>query len=257
MMNTPSMQSHSQEIWETTRERLFRAGEYVSPGEYVEVETTRRLTLEAPDFLPARLDGHVACYRAVRCGGKTPEEPTLRLRQEQFQQLVARVQQRLYNFAYRSLGNSQDAEDATQETLARAWGHFEEFDLRHPFEAWVFRIARNLMIDQCRRRRRRQEISLDAPAAYLEGDENKTLELSDSSGDPQNCFMAGEISDELRSALGSLAPVYQVPLLLRAEQRSYEQIARALNCPVGTVRSRIYRARVLLRSTLKESKFHE
>ena len=178
-------------------------------------------------------------------------------RQEQFQQLVAGAHQRLYHFARRTLGNSQDAEDVTQETLARAWRHFEKFNPQHPFEAWVFRIAKNLIIDQNRHRRCRQEISLDATVMNQDGQESKILELSDSSGDPQNCFISEEISVELRSALGSLAPVYQTPLLLRAEQHSYEQIARALNCPVGTVRSRIHQARVLLRRNLEESTLHE
>lgn len=156
-MNTLRMQSCSQEVCETTGERLFRAGEYAAPGEYMEVETARRLTLTSPDFLPARLDGHVACYRTVRCGPGTTGEPTLKQRQEQFQHLVVRLHQRLYNFARRNTGNCQDAEDVTQETLARAWRHFEQFDPQYPFKSWVFRIAKNLLIDQNRRRSLRQE----------------------------------------------------------------------------------------------------
>ena len=256
-MNTLRMQSGSHEVCDTTGEQLFRAGEYATPGEYVEVETNRRLTLTSPGSLPARLDGNVACYRTVRCGRATTGEPALRQRQEQFQHLVARVHKRLYNFVRHHIGNCQDAEDVTQETLARAWRHFEQFDPQQPFESWVFRIAKNLLIDESRRKRRRQEISLDTPPAYLEGQESKIPKLSDSSGDPENCFMAGEINVELRSAVGSLAPAYQIPLLLRAEQRSYEQIAEALNCPLGTVRSRIFRARVLLRRNLKEGTLHE
>jgi RNA polymerase sigma factor (sigma-70 family) len=85
----------------------------------------------------------------------------------------------------RTLSNPQDAEDVTQEALAPAWSHFETFDGYSCFETWVFRIARNLIIDLYRRRRNRREISLDAPMEGMEGREGLCLpELSDSADDP-------------------------------------------------------------------------
>jgi RNA polymerase sigma-70 factor (ECF subfamily) len=244
------------EVCEVTGERLFRAGEYAAPGEYVESETGRRLILASPDFLPARLDGRVACYRLMRRGQRETEEQRLLQRQAQFQRLAAKMYPRLYNFARRTRGNLQDAEDITQETLARAWTHFESFDPSRSFEAWVFRIAGNLIIDQSRRRKHHQEISLDAPVAFQEGDEEVSRpELADHTRDPENCLMAKEVSAELQSALLSLPSLHQTTLLLVAQQRSYEQIARAFDCPVGTVRSRVYRARVMLRRNLKLSTF--
>ena len=105
---------------------------------------------------------------------------------------------RLYSFARRALNNPQDAEDVTQEALTRAWTHFETFDPRCSFDAWVFRIASNLLIDQSRRRKRRQEISLDAPVARSEENEGSgCLELADSTSDPHERLMAKEISAEL------------------------------------------------------------
>jgi RNA polymerase sigma-70 factor (ECF subfamily) len=251
------MQCRHQETCEKTGERLFLAGEYVAPGEYIEVTTTRRVILTYPDFLPARLDGQVGCYRLAPLAWGEPVERTLAQRQGQFQLLTAPMHRRLYNFARRSMGNAQDAEDVTQETFVRAWAHFEGFDLRRPFEAWVFRIAKNLILDQIRHRKYRQEVSLNSTAASLDGTEGTCHpELFDSANDPQECLMAHEISAELEIALRSLSPVYRAPLLLAAEQRSYEEIARDLDCPIGTIRSRLSRARRMLRQNLSESAPH-
>jgi RNA polymerase sigma-70 factor (ECF subfamily) len=249
-----SRQDNPSEVCNVTGERLLWAGEYVAPGKYVEIETLSRVILTHPDFLPRRLDGQVTCYRpAARRWGHSTER-TLAQRQEQFQILTARMHPRLFHFVLRRLGNSPDAEDVTQEALVRAWAHFEDFDPRRAFEAWVFRIARNLVFDQMRRRRYRQEVSLDSPSASLDGTDGRCRpELYDSANDPEECLMAREISTELQIALRSLSPAYRAPLLLIAEQRSYEQIARDLDCPIGTVRSRLFRARVMLRRSLKES----
>ncbi len=248
----------SEDTCDQTGERLFLAGEYVAPGEYVEMETNRRIALPGPGFLPARLDGHVACYRLARRGLGGTGDMALARRQAQFQCLAEQTHKRLYNFARRALNNPQDAEDVTQEALTRAWTHFETFDPRYSFDAWIFRIAGNILIDQSRRRKRRQEISLNVPAARSEENEGLgCMELADSASDPHESLMAKEISAELKWALRSLPPLHQTILLQVAQQRSYAQIALAMNCPEGTVRSRVYRARVMLRRTLKERTFHE
>lgn len=244
------------EVCEETGARLFRAGDYVAPGEYVEIETRRRIHLATPDFLPARLDGQVACYRLAQPGWGESRETALGQRQAQFQTLVAQTHTRLFNFVRRTVGNAHDAEDVTQEALTRAWLHFEDFDAQRSFEAWVFRIAGNLLIDHSRRKHRRQEISLDMPTACVEGEEGACHpELAARTGDPQECLLAKEIDAELQGALRCLPPLHQATLLLVAQEHTYEQIARAFACPVGTVRSRVYRARVLLRRNLKESTF--
>jgi RNA polymerase sigma-70 factor, ECF subfamily len=173
-------------------------------------------------------------------------------RQAQFQLLVDRTRKQVYRFALHSVRNSQDAEDVVQEALARAWSHFDTYDPRRSFEGWIYRIISNLIIDRSRRRSRRQEVSLDAPAACIAGNEGMCCaELSDRTGDPQDCLMAKEISAELQSAWRSLPPLHQEVLALVAQQHSYEQIARAFDCPMGTVRSRVHRARVMLRRNMK------
>ena len=189
----------------------------------------------------------------ARRGSGETGDAALAQRQAQFQSFAAQTYPRLYNFARRALNNPHDAEDVTQEALTRAWAHFETFDPRCSFEAWIFRIASNILIDQSRRRKRRQEISLDTPAVHTEANEDLgCLELADNASDPRAILMAKEISVELQWALRSLPPVHQTILLQVAQQRSYAQIATTMNCPEGTVRSRVYRARVMLRRTLKE-----
>jgi RNA polymerase sigma-70 factor, ECF subfamily len=256
--NKNRMQSCHLEVCEETGERLFRAGEYVAPGEYIEMETRRRIALTSPNFLPAPLDGKAACYRLVQHARRESGEQLLAERQAQFHALVARTHKRLYHYVRRSLHNSQDAEDLTQEVLARAWSYFETFDPQQSFDAWVLRIARNLLIDQSRRRKHRQEISLDAPVTELEGSENVCyFEIVDSTGDPESCLMTKEIGEGLQSTLSSLPTLHRQTLLLVAQQHSYEQIARVFNCSLGTVRSRIYRARAFARLNLKKSMLHE
>jgi RNA polymerase sigma-70 factor (ECF subfamily) len=177
-------------------------------------------------------------------------QSTMRQRQARFQSLAAGIHPRLYRYARRALGHRQDAEDIAQETLARAWAHFETFDPRRSFETWVFRIASNLITDLHRRRKRRQEFSLDATVAGRESDGQCYAELADSTGNPHEKLMADEISSELQTALYDLPPLHRTTLLLLAQERSYEQIAGYYGCPVGTVRSRVHRARQRLQRNL-------
>ncbi len=200
--------------------------------------------------------------KAGNANWKETGEQALARRQARFQVLVTQTHQRLYNYARRSVGNAHDAEDVTQEALTRAWTHFETFDPRYSFEAWLFRIAGNIIIDQSRKRKRRPEISLDAPTMGSGENENGNEggccpELPDSASGPQERLLEREISGELQAALRSLPHLHQATLLMIAQERSYEQIAHALNCPMGTIRSRVYRARVLLRRNLEAGNFQE
>ena len=128
----------------------------------------------------------------------------------------------------------------TQETFLRASHHFETFDPTRSFEAWVFRIARNLMIDQIRRRKNKRPLSLDMTVPQPKGwtgDDGTTLEIADSTGDPVCCLMKEVISTEIEAALHVLPPMFRTTLLLLAERHSHQKIARICDCSIGTVRS--------------------
>jgi RNA polymerase sigma-70 factor (ECF subfamily) len=181
----------------------------------------------------------------IASGGETD-------RQQRFQALLAPMHQRLYRYIRHSLRNVHDAEDVSQEVLARAWTHFEAFDARRSFDAWVFRIARNLIVDQQRRKRRRPEIPLDTPSLHNEAKEGDYHQaLLDTKGDPETYLMAQEISEEIEKAVRSLTPAHRTVLRLMEQHQSYEYISRVLDCPMGTVRSRVHRARERLRHQLQ------
>src|SRR5690348_408701 len=89
--------------------------------------------------------------------------PTIQGRQRQFELLFQRSQQRAYSLAFRLTGNTADAQDVTQDAYVRAWNHFDSFDPSRSFEAWLFRILTNRIIDLRRRQKRVLICSLDTP----------------------------------------------------------------------------------------------
>jgi RNA polymerase sigma-70 factor (ECF subfamily) len=147
------------------------------------------------------------------------------------------------------MGNHTEAEDITQETFVRAWMNYPAFDVTRPFEAWVYRIAVNLCLDAKRRQARQPSVSLEW--SLPNGGDAARLELSDTTFDPERCLLDLEVDDRLTTEIGALPSTYRACVLLLAQGHSYEQLATLLNCPLGTIRSRIHRARAQLRRTLK------
>ncbi len=164
-----------------------------------------------------------------------------------FEQQVLRLHKRVYQLAIRRLGNAADAEDIAQETFLRAWSHFDRYEPSRSVEAWVFRIAHNLCIDSVRRRRRRPECSLDTPTGRGADAEASRFEPADRSQDPEMLLMAEVINEGLQRSIQSLPRAYRACVDLLEHDLSYEEIARKLDCPLGTVRSRVHRAREYLR----------
>jgi RNA polymerase sigma-70 factor (ECF subfamily) len=168
--------------------------------------------------------------------------------------LFQRLRPRIYHIAYRYLRHAQDAEDITQEVFVRAWSHRAEFTAGRPLEAWLYQVAINLIYDYNRRRRRYTILSLDTPmGSGLNGEGADSTEIEDNRSNPAAHLMAATVSEPLRLALRSLPQEYHQCLLLLSEERSYAAISTLLDCPVGTVRSRIHRARRLVRQSLEYS----
>ncbi len=140
----------------------------------------------------------------------------------------------VYRFALRLLGDAQDARDATQETMVKVLRNLERYDSRWRFSTWVFGIARNTCIDEHRRRRKSpQELS---------------VEVVDSQAGPHELTTRAERARLLHLALAELPPLYrEVIVLYHFEHQKYEEIAAALDLPLGTVMNRIFRARKKLR----------
>ncbi len=168
--------------------------------------------------------------------------------QHRFGELVERYQTQIVNYVCRMLGNYEDAVDLSQDVFLKAYSALGSYRPQYPFPAWLFRIARNAAIDEIRKRRL-ATVSLDAPMEFEDGAAGRDVE---SPGlDPQDAFLGLEFADRISTAIDELPEKYREPIVLRhAADLSYEEIAEALELPIGTVKTRIFRARDALRQSL-------
>ena len=152
-----------------------------------------------------------------------------------FSQLVQAYQRPVFNLTYRMLGNSEEAEDAAQETFLRAYARLGQYDPQMKFSTWVFSIANHHCIDRLRKRR----------ATHISIDDNPVLEnLQEDTPQPEHQALEQEQSIELQGLINLLEPEYRTPLVLRYwEEMSYEEIAEAMGVTVAAVKSRLFRAR--------------
>src|SRR5579871_3943482 len=172
--------------------------------------------------------------------------------QREFELLFQRSQRRAYNLAYRLTGNATDAEDVTQDAYVRAWHNFDSYDASRSFEGWLFRIITNRVIDLRRRQKRVPMYSLDTPIQGDEDGQPLAHEFAAPDSDPEQIVVGPVMEERLQKALALLPPDYRTAILLcDVEQRSYQEIADTMHCAIGTVRSRIHRARVMLRKYME------
>ncbi len=156
------------------------------------------------------------------------------------EELVQRYHKLVFGLCFRMVGNSHDAEDLTQETFARVFRHLESWDPRRAFRPWLLAIVRNCFCQQLRQQQREPQLApeelWDQWAQHAPAEESWDAE-------------------RLQQALDRLPVEYRVVLLMHYfEQATYQQIAQRLNIPLGTVMSRLSRAKARLRAMLsKES----
>lgn len=166
-----------------------------------------------------------------------------------FEKLLTQHEKLVYNLCLRSLGNAHDAQDAAQEAFIKAWTSLGSFRGDSKFSVWLYRIANNVCLDALRRRRT-DTVSLTQTDGT--GDEVE-LEIADESASPERLLEQKERSAALHSALARLPEDYRRVLLLRETAGlSYEEIAQTLGMDMGTVKSRIFRARKKLCTILSE-----
>lgn len=156
-----------------------------------------------------------------------------------FDQLVSRYGDRLYNLCLRLLGHPEDASDVAQAAFVRAYVSLSEFGGRASFGTWLYRIAVNCCLDHLKRRRRRPEVAL-------------TEEIPADLDDPNERLAARDRQRLVRAAIREL-PKHQraVLVLYDLQGLSYEEIAVVIGANVGTVKSRLNRARLALRDKLR------
>jgi RNA polymerase sigma-70 factor (ECF subfamily) len=157
-------------------------------------------------------------------------------------QVVREHSARVYRLAYRLTGNTHDAEDLTQEVFVRVFRSLSSYT-PGTFEGWLHRITTNLFLDQVRRR---QRIRMEAM-----GDADAVVAAPTNRSEPERSFEHAHLDYDVQRALDSLTPQYRAAVVLcDIEGLSYEEIAVTLGIKLGTVRSRIHRARAHLRAAL-------
>ncbi len=166
-----------------------------------------------------------------------------------FNELVLAYQHRVYNLAYRILGDPAAAADATQETFIAAYRKIGTFR-GGSFTSWLLRIVANRCYDELRRRKRRPTVSWEA---FGEVNEEANPALINSGPSPHERAEQAELARLLQAAIDTLPPHQRVVLVLSdVEGLSYAEIAEVVRVPVGTVKSRLARARARLRDLLQE-----
>lgn len=162
-------------------------------------------------------------------------------------QLIARTQSRIYNLAYRFLGNVQEAEDLTQEVFIKVWRALPDFRGESKFTTWLYTIALNTFRNRRRAQRQPQTVSIDQ--------EGLGEEILPAVEDPAQSVIANEERSRLWEIVECLPEKYRLVLTLFYQQQlSYQEIAKALSLPLGTVKAHLNRARRALAARLKSLK---
>ena len=166
-----------------------------------------------------------------------------------FEMLIEAYQKKIYNLAYRIIGNYDDAGDLAQEALIRVFKSIASFKEQSSFSTWVYRITTNVCLDEIRKRKNKKTLSLDEEIHAEEGEMKRQIMSSDPQ--PDELAEKEELRRVVSDAINSLPEDHRLVITLRDIQGlSYDEIALVLNCPEGTVKSRINRARQALKKVL-------
>ncbi|MDR2571735.1 MAG: sigma-70 family RNA polymerase sigma factor [Oscillospiraceae bacterium] len=169
-----------------------------------------------------------------------------------FEELVTANQKNVYNLALKMTRNAEDALDVSQEAFIKAYRQLGSFRGDSRFSVWLYRLTYNICIDHIRKKKRENKIvSLD-----YEDDENDTkpIEIPDMRNLPEDSVMRGEIRREITEGIEKLPTKHRQILVMRElTGMSYDEMASTLSINIGTVKSRIARARIKLAKILMES----
>jgi RNA polymerase sigma-70 factor (ECF subfamily) len=169
-----------------------------------------------------------------------------------FNRLVLAYQSMAYNVAYRIMGDLPSAEDATQEAFISAYRGIKRFR-GGSFRAWLMRIVTNACYDELRRRKRRPQISFNALAPESDSVEPEGLDiLGTDSENPEFETYQGELAEAIQDCINRLPPEFRTVLVLVDVQGyAYQEASSVIERPVGTVKSRLARARERMRNCLQ------
>jgi RNA polymerase sigma-70 factor (ECF subfamily) len=163
--------------------------------------------------------------------------------QKAFSELVRRYDNRLLNFVYRTVGDRERAEDLVQETFVRVYRHLHRFDQTKKFSTWIYTIAGNLAKNELRNRSRNPLVLFQAIKQSWDAD-HRPLEWEDHTYKPDDLFRKRHLREKVEAAVAELPEHHRVVFVLRElEGKTYEEIADITGVNLGTVKSRLNRAR--------------
>jgi len=170
-----------------------------------------------------------------------------------YDELIRLYKDAVFNIVFRMVRNKQEAEDLTQETFIKAFQSLGSFNEAYAFSTWLFKIATNNCIDFFRKRKLKT-YSMEQQIRYK--NEEFKHEYADSGKTAVEEMIDSEKTKMIKQAIEQLPEKYcQVIQLRHQQEKSYDEIATLLNLPLGTVKARIFRARELLKKSLKKQIF--
>ncbi|MGC8832725.1 MAG: RNA polymerase sigma factor [Armatimonadota bacterium] len=170
-----------------------------------------------------------------------------------FEELVAKYERRIFNLIYRQVGDYEDAADLTQETFVKAFKAFSKFRGQSKVFTWLCQIALNLCKNRFRQRDRMRPITGVSLEEIIEQEEGERQErqVPDWTHAPDRLYEQRELSELVQAAVAELPQDYRTVLVLRDMQHlSYQEIAQATGLSIENVKSRLHRARIMLRRKL-------
>ncbi len=197
-------------------------------------------SLESPD--PKRNESREEDAALIKRALKGDEKAFRRLRMKYYDAI--------YNAIYRMIHDKEEVSDLTQEAFIKAFTSLASFNEEYAFSTWLFKIATNNCIDYIRRKKL-QTFSIDKPIESKDSD--YTFEIPDSTYEADTELIANQRKKFLDDAIASLPPRYRQVIVLRhVEEKEYQEIAKLLKLPLGTVKAHIFRARELLYKKLRD-----